>query len=97
MEINPADAQQFGFADGDEVRVSSRRGSIDIRVKIGDKTHKGVVFIPFFFAEASANILTNDVIDPRAKIPEYKICAVKIEKISKEAAELPDYKVRGRY
>ena len=83
--------------EGDEVRVSSRRGSIVIRVTIKDKTRAGVVFIPFFFAEASANILTNDVIDPRAKIPEYKICAVKIEKVTAEAVALPEHNARGRY
>ena len=99
MEVNPADAIKMDLKEGDEVRVSSRRGSIVIRVTIKDKTRAGVVFIPFFFAEASANILTNDVIDPRAKIPEYKICAVKIEHINppEEQANLPKHSLRGRY
>lgn len=97
MEINPADARQLGCIDGEEVRVTSRRGCIDIRVKVGNKTRQGVVFIPFFFAEASVNKLTNNVLDPRAKIPEYKICAVKIEKITGQSAPLPEYKPRGRY
>ncbi len=99
MEVNPADAIKMNLKEGDEVRVSSRRGSIVIRVTIKDKTKAGVVFIPFFFAQASANILTNDVIDPRAKIPEYKICAVKIENIypPEEQAKLPKHSLRGRY
>ena len=99
MEVNPVDAIKLDLKEGDEVRVSSRRGSIVIRVTIKDKTRAGVVFIPFFFAEASANILTNDVIDPRAKIPEYKICAVKIEHIDppEEQADLPKHSLRGRY
>jgi formate dehydrogenase alpha subunit len=99
MEVNPADAIKMELKEGDEVRVSSRRGSIVIRVTIKDKTRAGVVFIPFFFAEASANILTNDVIDPRAKIPEYKICAVKIDLINppEEQAKLPKHSLRGRY
>ncbi len=99
MEVNPTDAIKMDLKEGDEVRVSSRRGSIVIRVTIKDKTRAGVVFIPFFFAEASANILTNDVIDPRAKIPEYKICAVKIEHINppEEQANLPKHSLRGRY
>lgn len=97
MEVNPVDAIKLEVKEGDEVRVSSRRGSIVIRVTIKDKTRAGVVFIPFFFAEASANILTNNVIDPRAKIPEYKICAVRIEKIIGQPAPLPEYKARGRY
>jgi formate dehydrogenase alpha subunit len=99
MEVNPADAIKMNIKEGDEVRVSSRRGNIFIRVTIKDKTRAGVVFIPFFFAEASANILTNDVIDPRAKIPEYKICAVKIEHINPPEiqANLPKHSLRGRY
>ncbi len=96
MEINPTDAEVLGVVDGDEVKVSSRRGSIVIRVQLGEKTRAGVVFIPFFFAEASANVLTNDAIDPKAKIPEYKICAVKIEKVGKDVT-LPEYAKRGRY
>jgi len=79
VEINPADAPNIPCNDGDSVRVSSRRGSIVLRAKVTDKASRGVVFIPFHFAEAAANMLTIDAIDPQAKIPEYKICAVKIE------------------
>jgi formate dehydrogenase alpha subunit len=79
VEINPADALQIPCKDGDPVRVSSRRGAIVLRAKVTEKASCGVVFIPFHFAEAAANMLTIDAIDPQAKIPEYKICAVKIE------------------
>jgi formate dehydrogenase alpha subunit len=79
VEINPADAPRIPCHDGEPVRVSSRRGSIVLRAKVTDKAARGVVFIPFHFAEAAANRLTIDAVDPQAKIPEYKICAVKIE------------------
>ena len=79
VEINPADAARLAVNEGDPVRVSSRRGAIVLRARVTDKASRGVVFIPFHFAEAAANMLTIDAIDPQAKIPEYKICAVKIE------------------
>ena len=63
------------------MRVSSRRGRIEIPIKITEKVKKGSVFIPFHFKEAAANVLTNPAVDPVAKIPEYKVCAVKIEKL----------------
>lgn len=82
VEINAADAKKLNITDGEMVRVSSRRGTIDIQALVTPKIKKGVVFIPFHFAEAAANMLTNDALDPVAKIPEYKICAVKVEKIA---------------
>jgi len=81
MEMHPNDAERLGARDFELVRVSSRRGSIDIPVKITDKVKEGCVFIPFHFREAAANVLTNPALDPVAKIPEYKVCAVKIEKL----------------
>ena len=79
VEINPADAPRIPCRDGEPVRVSSRRGSIVLCARVTEKASRGVVFIPFHFAEAAANVLTIDALDPQAKIPEYKICAVKIE------------------
>ncbi len=79
VEINPSDAARLAVREGDPVRVSSRRGAIVLRARVTEKAVRGVVFIPFHFAEAAANMLTNDAVDPQAKIPEYKICAVKIE------------------
>ncbi len=78
VEINPQDAASLGINDGDIVTVSSRRGSIKIKVKITDIVGQKVVFIPFHFAESAANVLTNAALDPIAKIPEFKVCAVNI-------------------
>jgi len=79
-EINPEDAKMLGIRDNELITVISRRGAIDINVKISERPLQGVVFIPFHFSEAAANVLTNSALDPIAKIPEYKICAVKIQK-----------------
>ena len=81
VELHPADAAQVGLNGGKRVRVSSRRGEIELGVRLTDKIKPGVVFIPFHFAEAAANVLTNSAFDPIAKIPEYKVCAVKVEPI----------------
>jgi formate dehydrogenase major subunit len=64
---------------GDNVKVSSRRGSIKVKARISEGISRGVVFIPFHFKEAAANVLTNTALDPISKIPELKVCAVKIE------------------
>ncbi|MEW6103268.1 MAG: formate dehydrogenase subunit alpha [bacterium] len=83
VEINPIDAENLGISDKDMVKVSSRRGEIDINAKITDMVPPGVVFIPFHFKESPANILTGKFLDPIAKIPEFKVCAVKIYKLDK--------------
>ena len=80
VEINPDDARSVGVADGEQVNVASRRGSITIDTNITERVPQGTVFIPFHFAEAAANILTNTAVDPIAKIPELKVCAVRIIK-----------------
>jgi len=80
MEIHPEDARALELQDGAWARISSRRGSIVSRVQLTDRIGKGVVFLPFHFAENAANVLTNTALDPIAKIPEYKVCAVKLEK-----------------
>jgi formate dehydrogenase major subunit len=82
IEINPAKAKELGIQEGERIRLSTRRGSIEAKACITEKVLKDMVFMTFHFAEAAANILTNAVLDPVAKIPEYKVCAVKIEKIS---------------
>ena len=98
MEINPADAARLKIADGSAVRVTSRRGSIVLHARVTQKTTPGVVFIPFHFAEAAANLLTQDVIDPQAKIPEYKACAVRVVLASESDLVNPESRqVRGRY
>ncbi len=82
VEISPTDAKNLGIKNGERIKVSSRRGEIQIKAKISRKVNRGVVFIPFHFAEAAANMLTNPAYDPTAKIPEYKACAVKVEKLA---------------
>ncbi len=84
IEIHPDDAKQLGMGDGDMVKVSSRRGSIEIRILVTERPAKGMVFVPFHFKEAAANMLTNTALDPISKIPELKVCAVKIEPIKRE-------------
>lgn len=81
IEISKEDAEKLGIKDGEYVSVISRRGWIDIKAKVSDRPKKGVVFISFHFEDTNANILTNPVLDPIAKIPEFKACAVRIEKI----------------
>jgi formate dehydrogenase alpha subunit len=81
VEINPADASALGIADGEKVKVISRRGEVVTKAKVTEVSPAGVVFMTFHFAESPANMLTNSALDPVAKIPEYKVCAVRIEKI----------------
>jgi len=98
LEINPVDAELMGVVDGQTLRVSSRRGSLVLRASVTNKITAGVVFIPFHFAEAAANLLTIDELDPQAKIPEFKACAVQIH--AADEAELVDPQAkleRGRY
>jgi len=79
VEINPADARTLGVGDGQLVKVSSRRGTVTARAAITKKSSVGTVFMNFHFAEAAVNLLTNPALDPIGKIPEYKVCAVKVE------------------
>jgi len=81
VEMAAADAARYGIADGQQVRLRTRRGKITAKAQISDKAVPGTIFIPFHFAEASANKLTNAALDPVCKIPEYKVCAVQIEKV----------------
>jgi predicted molibdopterin-dependent oxidoreductase YjgC len=98
VEINPADAARLKIADEQAVRVSSRRGSIVLRAWVTPRATVGVVFIPMHFAEAAANLLTIDALDPKAKIPEYKACAVRIVPAAEQELTKPEAKVeRGRY
>jgi formate dehydrogenase alpha subunit len=80
VEIHPDDADSLGVRSDEMITVSSRRGSIDIKALISERPLRGMVFIPFHFKEASANVLTNTAVDPVSKIPELKACAVRIEK-----------------
>ena len=82
VELHPADAKALGLADGEMVKAVSRRGEITLPALITERVEPGVVFIPFHYQEAAANLLTNDALDPVCKIPEAKVCAVRIEKIA---------------
>lgn len=86
VELHPDDAARLGLATGDWVEVASRRGSITARLLVTGRSPAGTVFIPFHFAEAAANVLTDNRLDPRAKIPDYKVCAVRVA----ASAEIPD-------
>jgi formate dehydrogenase alpha subunit len=81
VEISREDALRLHVEQGEMVRVSTRRGSIDVEARISEKPMQGVVFISFHFHEASANLLTNAALDPVAKIPEFKVAACRIDKI----------------
>jgi anaerobic selenocysteine-containing dehydrogenase len=80
IRINPGDASRLGLREGDTVHVTSRRGKIKVRTNVTDICPEGVVSMTFHFAESPVNELTNPVLDPVAKIPETKVCAVRIEK-----------------
>jgi formate dehydrogenase major subunit len=84
--LNPGDAAERGIEEGDLVRVTSRRGSIDLRARVSHRDTPGTCFIPFHFREAAANLLTIDEIDPFGKIPEFKFCAVRIERLGPDGA-----------
>ncbi len=80
VDINPVDADALGIINGDQVKVISRRGQINARAKVTEISPMGVVAMNFHFAEAPANVITNPALDPVSKIPELKVCAVRIEK-----------------
>jgi formate dehydrogenase alpha subunit len=81
-EINPRQAKELGIIQGERIKVLSRRGEIEIKADLSERMERGMIFIPFHFVESAANRLTNPAFDPIAKIPEFKVCAVKIEKVN---------------
>ncbi|MCA9055826.1 MAG: molybdopterin-dependent oxidoreductase, partial [Planctomycetaceae bacterium] len=85
-KLHPDDLSRVGVESGELIRVSSRRGVIELHALADNSIERGSIFIPFHFREASANILTNDALDPYGKIPEFKYCAVKIEPASASEA-----------
>jgi predicted molibdopterin-dependent oxidoreductase YjgC len=84
VEINPQDAITLGIEDGELIEVSSRRGKVRAKARTTEKSPEGVVFMTFHFSETPTNVLTNPALDPVAKIPEFKVCAVKVSKIRGE-------------
>jgi len=81
IEINTGDAQKLGIKDKELVKAKTRRGEITITARVTDNIKPGVMFIPFHYVECAANMLTINALDPIAKIPESKACAVRVEKI----------------
>lgn len=81
VEINPKDAGALGLESGKDVKVVSRRGEVTAQLLVTDTSPEGVISMTFHFAESPTNVLTSDAIDPVAKIPETKVCAVRIEKL----------------
>jgi len=81
VEVNPKDASALGIADGDEIKVISRRGEVVAKVKVTEVSPAGVISMTFHFAKSPTNVLTNPALDPASKIPELKVCAVRIEKV----------------
>jgi formate dehydrogenase alpha subunit len=80
IEVSPKDAQAAGVRDGELIRLASRRGEIVAKAQVTARVGAGLVFATFHFPESAANFLTNPVLDPVAKIPEFKVCAVKMER-----------------
>jgi formate dehydrogenase major subunit len=78
--LHPLDLAQLDVEPGGTLTIESRRGSITLYARADDGTPRGAVFVPFCFYEAAANMLTNPVLDPVGKIPEFKYCAVKVSK-----------------
>ena len=81
VEVNPLDAHRFGLVDQALVEVASRRGRIRAQARVTERSPRGTVFATFHYAEAAANLLTLDAVDPVAKIPEYKVSAVRIRPV----------------
>jgi predicted molibdopterin-dependent oxidoreductase YjgC len=81
IEVNPEDAERLGLNGSKNIKVTSRRGTIEAEAWVTDRVPPGMIYSNFHFPEASANILTIAALDPVAKIPEYKVCAVKVEAI----------------
>ena len=86
VEINTQDARALGIENGERIVVTSRRGTITSEARVSNKTNKGECWMPFHFADGNANWLTNAALDKYARIPEFKVCACRVEKLPKEEA-----------
>jgi formate dehydrogenase alpha subunit len=80
VEINQKDSEKYGIEDGETVRVSTRRGSVEAKARVTSRSPEGTIFMNFHFREAAVNLLTNPALDPVGKIPEFKVCAARVEK-----------------
>ena len=84
--LHPRELRRLGIAPGETIRVATRRGMIELMARADRAVAEGMIFIPFCYAEAAANILTNPQLDPFGKIPEFKFCAARVEKAGQEVA-----------
>jgi predicted molibdopterin-dependent oxidoreductase YjgC len=84
VEINPVDARRLHIEEGEEVAAGSRRGTIKAKALLTERVKPGVVFIPLHYVENAANRLTNPALDPVTKTPEYKVCAVRLDKVGNQ-------------
>jgi len=89
-ELNPADAKRLKIQDGEIVKVSSRRGELETRVKLTNRVPPGMIFMTFHYKESPVNVLTNGTCDKVAGTYEYKVCAVKVEKLPTMKREKTD-------
>ena len=97
IAINPQDGAKSGLSDGEWIKLRSRRGELEGRAAFTERMRQGEVFVPFVrLAESAANFLTNAAYDPNSKIPEYKVCAVRVEKLETEGASAPATLRRGK-
>ena len=85
--LNARDLARLGVEPGETIRVATRRGAIEIKARRDGQVPAGMIFIPFCYADAAANLLTNPALDPIGKIPEYKFCAARVEKRADQAAD----------
>ncbi len=96
VEINPSDAKNLGVRAGELLRLSSRRGSLEVKAAVTPIVPEGTVFMPFHFREAAANLLTIGAVDSNVKIPEFKVCAVAIEPVHQKPGMRPAPKIGYR-
>jgi assimilatory nitrate reductase catalytic subunit len=96
VELHPRLAERHGITTGDLVRVTSRRGHIEVPAQVVETIRPDTVFVPYHWADGKqANLLTNAALDPGSKIPEYKVCAVRLERLG-PGAEVQDERDTGR-
>jgi formate dehydrogenase major subunit len=82
VDVNPEDARHLGLREGDTIRLTSRRGYLSSHAHISHRQQPGNIFATFHFSEETANLLTNPALDPVSKIPDLKVCAVRVEKLT---------------
>jgi predicted molibdopterin-dependent oxidoreductase YjgC len=78
-EVNPVDAERMGITSGNMLRLSSRRGTVDIKAEITERSQPGTIFTTYNYEETPVNFLTLDALDRLSRTPEYKLCAIKVE------------------